>query len=170
MIDQNDAMEEKFRVYLSTKIPGSKDLVITNFVRLTEGFSYETYLVDVEWIEDNNKTSQGLVIRMVPEAGVEEPYNVEAHYEILKLIEDTPVPAPKAYWLETDSHVLGRPFCVMEKIEGEVRSAGFIAAAEFAYFKTSERLEADISFHGRAVNKKRTGFNLRGKARLLAAV
>ena len=38
----------------------------------------------------------------------------------MKFVEDTPVPAPKTYWLEKDNPILGRPFFVMEKVEGEV--------------------------------------------------
>jgi len=120
MTDQNDTIENKFKTFLRTKIPGARELTLTNFTRMTEGFSYETYLVDAQWTEDNNIVSQGFAIRMVPEAGVVEPYDIEAHYKILKVVEDTPVPAPKPYWLVMDSHILGRPFFVMEKVEGEV--------------------------------------------------
>jgi aminoglycoside phosphotransferase (APT) family kinase protein len=117
---QDSNLRERIKVYLEGKIPEAQDITITNFIRMTEGFSYETYLIDIQWKVDNNIRNQGLVIRKVPEAGVVEPYNIEAHYKILKVVEDTPVPAPKAYWLETDEGILGRPFFVMEKVEGEV--------------------------------------------------
>jgi aminoglycoside phosphotransferase (APT) family kinase protein len=120
MTEQNDSQENKFKAYLSNKIPNAKALTITNFIRMTEGFSYETFLIDAQWTQDNNMISQGFAIRMVPEAGVVEPYDIKAHYKILKAVEDSPVPAPKPYWLEMDSHILGRPFFVMEKVEGEV--------------------------------------------------
>jgi aminoglycoside phosphotransferase (APT) family kinase protein len=120
MTEKSNSMENRIKVYLSTRMPKVQNFTITNFIRMTEGFSYETYLVDVQWTEDNKKVSQGFAIRRVPEAGVVEPYNIEAHYKILKVVEDTPVPVPKPYWLEMDSHILGRPFFVMEKVEGEV--------------------------------------------------
>lgn len=120
MVDQQDSIENRFKAYLGIKIPGARDVTITNFFRMTEGLSYETFLIDAQWIEDHRMTSQGFVIRRVPEAGVVEPYNIEPQYKILKVLEDTPVPTPKPYWLETDGQILGRPFFVMEQVEGEV--------------------------------------------------
>jgi aminoglycoside phosphotransferase (APT) family kinase protein len=120
MADQINSLENKFKAYLKTKIPEAQNLALANFTKMTEGFSYETYLVDAQWHIGGNRVSQGFAIRRVPEAGAVEPYNIEAHYKILEVIENTPVPAPKPYWLELDETKLGRPFFVMEKVEGEV--------------------------------------------------
>jgi len=60
------------------------------------------------------------VLRKEPEKGLVEPYDVQPQYWVLKLLSDTQVPVPKVYWLETDPNVLGKPFFVMDWIEGEV--------------------------------------------------
>lgn len=120
MDEQISRLENRFKAYLESKIPGAQALNLANFTRMTEGFSYETYLVDAQWIIGGEKVSQGFAIRRVPEAGAVEPYNIEAHYRILEVVENTPVPAPKPYWLEMDENILGRPFFVMEKVGGEV--------------------------------------------------
>ena len=75
MTNQNVTVEDKFQAYLSAKMPNARDVTITNFARMTEGFSYETYLADVRWLEDGEVLSQGFAVRMVPEAGVVEPYD-----------------------------------------------------------------------------------------------
>jgi len=113
-----DELRHRIEAYLTSKL--GAELTIKDLTRMTEGFSYETYLIDVEIRYGEEREERGYVIRKVPEAGAVEPYNIEAHYRILKVLEDTPVPAPKAYWLEMEEEILGRPFFVMEKVEGEV--------------------------------------------------
>jgi aminoglycoside phosphotransferase (APT) family kinase protein len=120
MNEQISHLETRFKGYLQSKIPKAQNLTLANFIQMTEGFSYETYLVDAQWIMGPEEVSQGFAIRRVPAAGAVEPYNIKAQYRILEVVENTPVPAPKPYWLEMDESILGRPFFVMEKVEGEV--------------------------------------------------
>ena len=113
-------MEEKLRDYFSTKLPDKKGLVVEQLIRMTEGFSYETFLCTAKWEEGQTIISQDFVIRMEPEYGPVPPYDVEKQYRLLKILENTLVPVPRVYWLEKDEKILGKPFFLMEKVEGEI--------------------------------------------------
>jgi len=113
-------MEERIRTFLEAKLPEAQVLSVTELDKMTEGFSYETYSFKAEWIERGRRIKRDFVLRMEPEAGVVEPYDIRPQYWALKALGETPVPVPKVYWLELDRKVLARPFFVMERVEGEI--------------------------------------------------
>ena len=47
---------------------------------------------------------------------------VEREFRVLRALEGTDVPVPRALWLEEDTSILGTPFYVMERLDGRVFS------------------------------------------------
>jgi aminoglycoside phosphotransferase (APT) family kinase protein len=45
---------------------------------------------------------------------------MQRRFDILRALEPTPVRAPRALWIEASGDVLGRPFYVMERVDGQV--------------------------------------------------
>jgi len=114
-------MRQRLEAYLKVKFPQRKELSIMEMERPRVGVSHESYLVTISWREAQGPVSENLYIRMEPGFGrTMEDYDYRPQYEVLKTVHGTEVPVPKVYWLEMDSQILGRPFGVMEKIEGEV--------------------------------------------------
>lgn len=96
---------------------------IDDLVQHTEGFSWRTYTLTARWQRDGVLTSSGFAVRREPEDGVLAPYDVGAQYELHEALVGRPgLPMPALHWLELDASVLGRPFYVMERIEGSVPS------------------------------------------------
>ena len=93
-------LEDRIKDFLKTKLPQAEKLTVTDLVRMTEGFSYETMSFHANWFEGGEGVSRDFVLRMEPKAGPVPPYDVEPQYRALKALEDTPVPAPRVYWLE----------------------------------------------------------------------
>lgn len=112
-------MEEALKVYLQHKMPSAEGLELTAVTRMTEGFSHETLFFGARWREGSTWHTQEFVLRMQPEEVIP-PYGVARQFHVLKALYATPVPVPRVFWLETDLAVLGRPFFIMEKVEGEV--------------------------------------------------
>jgi aminoglycoside phosphotransferase (APT) family kinase protein len=114
-------MEEQIRVYLASHLPQAHDLALLNFRRHTEGWSWETFSFDARWQENGQTRCQGYVVRKEPDkAGVVGKYDTFAQFTVLKALEDTPVAAPRVFWYELSRDILGAPFFVMEKVEGEI--------------------------------------------------
>ncbi len=118
-MEEIQAMKQKVEAYLKTKFPQREELSVVQVERMPVGVSYETYLFTTSWREHGDMASESLVIRMEPEYGPVPPYDVRPQFEVLKSVHGSGVPVPKVHWLETDSNALGRPFFVMDKIEGE---------------------------------------------------
>ena len=85
--------------------------------RHAEGFSWETYTLDVE--ADGER--RGYAVRVEPRDGLLAPYDIRGQYALHRAVLDhSDVPMPELYWLELDPEVLGMPFFVMERLDGVV--------------------------------------------------
>jgi aminoglycoside phosphotransferase (APT) family kinase protein len=81
--------------------------------RIGGGQSNPTWFVD--W------GARRLVLRGKP-AGPILPgaHAIEREFRVLRALEGSAVPVPRALWLEEDATILGTPFYVMERLEGRV--------------------------------------------------
>lgn len=98
--------------WLRSKADGPVDLRVQ---KIRGGQSNPTWYLD--W------GNLRLVLRKKPNGQIlRGAHAVEREFRVLKALEDTDVPVPKALWLEEDKSVLGTPFYVMERIDGRVFS------------------------------------------------
>lgn len=109
---------ECLREYLQRKLPQVADLQVSGLYKMTEGYSYETYCFEVSGKGGAFKGTW--VLRMEPEHGPVPPYDVSRQFLALSALQGSTVPVPPVHWLEPDPQVLGRPFFLMDKVEGEV--------------------------------------------------
>jgi len=108
-----------FKEYLASKLD-VQDLAITDVWRNLEGWSMETYSLELSWVDKGRRMSRDLIVRKEPVSGLLEPYDVSIEYRVLSALNRTPVAVPETYWYEPDPEVLGLPFYVMEKVDGAV--------------------------------------------------
>ena len=96
--------------WLGDRLPGRG---LPALQRIGGGQSNPTWFVD--WGEAR------LVLRKKP-AGPILPgaHAVEREFRVLRALEGSDVPVPRALWLEEDTSILGTPFYVMERLEGRV--------------------------------------------------
>lgn len=111
--------------WLPTKLPDARDLRIAELTAPERtGFSNDTLLFDLEWHEAGERRREGLVVRIKPSGFPVFPsYDVGKQYRVMKILgERSDVPVPKMYWLEEDESMLGAPFYVMGRIDGQIPS------------------------------------------------
>lgn len=96
--------------WLAQKLPGHGGLTTE---RIGGGQSNPTWFVDFG--------DARLVLRKKPSGPIlKGAHAIEREYRVLRALEATPVPVPRALWLEEDDGVLGTPFYVMERLDGRV--------------------------------------------------
>lgn len=99
------------------------ELEIVDLRRHAEGWSWQTYTMDVAWrsAETGEQLLRGYAVRVEPRDGLLAPYDIDGQYRLHRAILDhSDVPMPALYWLEHDPAVLGMPFFVMERVRGVV--------------------------------------------------
>ena len=101
---------------------GAADVEIGDLRRHAEGWSWQTYTMEVEAVAaDGTRERRGYAVRVEPRDGLLAPYDTDGQYRLHRAILDrSDVPMADLYWLEHDTDVLGMPFYVMERLHGRV--------------------------------------------------
>jgi aminoglycoside phosphotransferase (APT) family kinase protein len=120
--------------------------------RFTAGFSWITYGCEASWRDEHGAQRRKLVLRLGPPNGMFAPYRATPEFKLLRALEGTGVPAPVAHWASDDASILGAPFLVCERVEGEApvpwTSGGPAFAEEERLSIGGQLLKALVALHG----------------------
>ena len=88
------------------------------------GMSSETILFTARWQEGGAEVERRCVARIEPELDkvpVFPTYDLAMQFDVMSLVDEaTGVPVPETLWYEADGTIVGAPFFVMGRIDGEV--------------------------------------------------
>ena len=118
-----DALRPAIAAWLQRQL-GAERLVRleTSSTAAGAGFSSETVLLDVEWVQRGSTSRGSYVLRLPPPADafpLFPDYDLHRQVAVMRLVRSrTSVPVPAIEWWEPDSGVLGAPFFVMERVRG----------------------------------------------------
>ncbi|HET6810228.1 MAG TPA: phosphotransferase family protein [Acidimicrobiales bacterium] len=108
--------------WLGGRRPGAQGLTVSELVGPgATGFSNETLLFDVTWREDGHDRRESLVLRVKPtgyRVFMEDDF--ELQYRVLEELGTQGVRVPPVREFESDPAVLGAPFFLMQRVEGQV--------------------------------------------------
>jgi aminoglycoside phosphotransferase (APT) family kinase protein len=112
---------ERLTAWLRGRLPDSEDVRIEGLDRVNFGHSAEMMVLTIVTGRGDGERRQDVVLRLRPKPpALLEPYDLTRQFTILRALEDTEVRAARALWLEESGDVLGRPFFVMERADGDV--------------------------------------------------
>jgi aminoglycoside phosphotransferase (APT) family kinase protein len=86
------------------------------------GFSAETLMFEARWLGPGAGAHRELLVAKVAPTGFQifpEPRFAE-QYRLLEILADTSIAVPAVHWYEPDPAVLGAPFYVLSKVDGDV--------------------------------------------------
>ncbi|TVY06277.1 phosphotransferase family protein [Mycolicibacterium porcinum] len=111
--------------WLSTVMPGAvtPEITVESGVD-SNGMSSETIMLTGRWDEDGEPKEQKWVARVAPTADdvpVFSSYRLDHQFEVMRQVgELTDVPVPNVRWMDTTGEVLGTPFFLMDRVDGQV--------------------------------------------------
>jgi aminoglycoside phosphotransferase (APT) family kinase protein len=118
---RGDEIGTRLASWLRTRLGDAEDVRVEGLGRVEVGHSAEMLALTIVWRTASGEERRDVVVRLRPPSpGLLEPYDLARQFRILRGLEKTAVKAPRALWLEPSGDVLGRPFFVMERLEGEV--------------------------------------------------
>jgi len=138
------------------------------------GFSSETMLVDGSWTEDGRDAAARWVIRSKPtDYPVFPEYDLYAQYRCMQIVRQvSDVPVPRMRWWEPDASMIGEPFYVMDRVDGEAPSdnppytvVGFLAEASAAEQRALYDSEIAILARLHAIDWRKAGFDFLDRKR-----
>ena len=111
--------------WLSTVMPGgvTPEITVESGVD-SNGMSSETIMLTGRWEENGEPKEQKWVARVAPtqdDVPVFSSYRLDHQFEVMRQVgELTDVPVPNVRWMDTTGEVLGTPFFLMDRVDGQV--------------------------------------------------
>lgn len=108
-----DRLRQRLAQYLSSAVGGA--VTVEGLTKFPAGFSWITYGVRLSGF----RGSREAILRIGPHYGIFAPYSAMPEFESLSALAGGDVPAPRVYFASDDPSILGAPFFVCEKVEGD---------------------------------------------------
>lgn len=105
------------RDFIASHLPGADNILITGLTRLGGGASTENWSFDAAWFEGGTPVAQQLILRRAPDHEVVVTTRAQ-EFRILQAVNKTPIPAPRAFWMDGDGTFFQRPAMVLERCGG----------------------------------------------------
>lgn len=111
--------------WLSTVMPGgvAPEITVESGVD-SNGMSSETIMLTGRWEENGESKEQQWVARVAPtsdDVPVFSSYRLDHQFEVMRQVSElTDVPVPNVRWMDTTGQVLGTPFFLMDRVDGQV--------------------------------------------------
>ncbi|RDB48172.1 phosphotransferase family protein [Tsukamurella tyrosinosolvens] len=112
-----DEVRAQLQQWFAAREPGAE--VLDLHLPEGNGMSSETLLATVRFGDDERR----LVIRVAPRPEsdpVFPTYDLPAQFAVMRHVEAYGVAAPSCLWVEEDPAVIGAPFLVMDRVDGDV--------------------------------------------------
>ena len=107
------ALRLRLGAYLSEQV-GTK-VAVDRLVKFPAGFSWITYGVSVSGFEP----AADLILRLGPPYGLFAPYSAMPEFLSLSALRSSPSRTPRAFYASDDISILGAPFFVCERVNGD---------------------------------------------------
>ena len=91
---------------------------VESLKRFTVGFSWMTYGFIAAWSAPAGPQRQKLVLRIGPPSGLFAPYRASPEFTVLRALQGSAVPVPRAFYFSDASDVFGGPFFICEHVAG----------------------------------------------------
>lgn len=122
-------MSINLQTWLAGQIPEADEVIVEGLDKVEMGHSAEMFTLTMVMVTDGVEQRDDIVVRLrPPEPGLLEPYDLQRQFDVMAGLERTDVRAPRALWIEPSGDVLGRPFLVMNRLDGDVYEQNAIPA------------------------------------------
>jgi aminoglycoside phosphotransferase (APT) family kinase protein len=123
--DQRDPELTRARLesWLASRLPSASDVAVSAVqTPAATGFSAETLMFDASWREPGSGQRRERLVAKVAPTGFQifpEP-RFGAQFRLLQILATTSLTVPAVHWYEPDAGVLGAPFYVLSRVDGQV--------------------------------------------------
>jgi aminoglycoside phosphotransferase (APT) family kinase protein len=105
------------QAYCAQLFPSKKDVQVRDINNITAGWESEMYAFDVEYGPAEARQRQPLVLRIYP--GEDAYFKSAREFEGMRNLYQAGYPVPEVMLLEREASPFGKPFVIMERINGQ---------------------------------------------------
>ncbi|MBM3237148.1 phosphotransferase family protein [Candidatus Poribacteria bacterium] len=114
--------------FYERKFPSRKNAQVYSLTQITDGWENEVYSFTIEYEETTERKCEELILRIYP--GSDAPQKSVREFNAMKKLHEVGFPVPEVFLLELDNSPFGKPFVIMEKINGRPMGAVFDEAPD----------------------------------------
>jgi len=107
------ALRSRLGAYLSAQ--AGSTVVVESLMKFPAGFSWITYGVRVS----GYPAARDIILRIGPPYGLFAPYSAMPEFQSLRALKGSAVPVPRAFFASDDPSILGAPFFLCERVDGD---------------------------------------------------
>ena len=120
-------MKEAIQTYFKHTFPDRQDIQVTDPERIAAGWETEIFSFDMDYTLSGESTHQSIIMRMYPSDNAHGKSGKE--FAAMKQLNAVGYPVPQVYHLERENSPWGKPFILMERIEGGILWPQLIGSA-----------------------------------------
>ncbi|RLI10073.1 hypothetical protein DRO42_02505 [Candidatus Bathyarchaeota archaeon] len=121
-----DVLRGRLQSFYKRNFTSRRNIEVHNLKRVTGGWENEIYSFTLRYEEGRERRREDLILRIYP--GNDAPQKSAREFGVMKRLHEVGFPVPRVLHLEMNSSLLGRPFIIMEKIDGRLLSSVFLAS------------------------------------------
>ncbi|SRR5258708_7696469 len=113
VFEDANALRTRLGAYLSAQAGSA--VVVESLTKFPAGFSWITYGVRVS----GYPAARDIILRIGPPYGLFAPYSAMPEFQSLSALQGSAVPIPRAFSASDDPSILGAPFFLCERVDGD---------------------------------------------------
>lgn len=115
------AMTGRLAAWMSARHPEARNVRCGKVEPPGQGYSNETWMVDLVWERNGKEETRPLVLRLQPTGiGLFPEYDLSIQYRCMERLAGTDVPVPQLFGYAGADSPLGTPFYLMERLPGRI--------------------------------------------------
>ena len=104
--------------FFRSELVGAADISLSGLSADTHGLSRDHFIFDLHWTESGSPHRRELIL--IRDGDRPGQTDRASEFRLLRALEGTGIPVPKAFWCDATTGLLERPFIVMERVSGVV--------------------------------------------------
>jgi len=116
MPHKENEIQSRLLSFYERKFPSRKNAQVYSLTQITDGWENEVYSFTIEYEETAERKCEDLILRIYP--GNDAPQKSVREFNAMKKLYEVGFPVPEVFSLELDNSPFGKPFVIMEKING----------------------------------------------------
>ncbi len=124
----NAEVQDVLQAYYEDSLPTMSSVRIRDVANITTGWECDLYAYSLEHGQGANRVTEDLVLRLYSGEGAQDKSARE--FRIIKRLYEVGYPVPRVDMLERERSPFGKPFIIMEKIDGNVLWSKLVSGDE----------------------------------------
>jgi aminoglycoside phosphotransferase (APT) family kinase protein len=118
MSTAESATGKRLLEFFRSELAGAADISLSGLSADTHGLSRDHFIFDLHWTESGSPHRRELIL--IRDGDRPGQTDRTSEFRLLRALEGTGIPVPKAFWCDATAGLLERPFIVMERVSGVV--------------------------------------------------